>query len=226
MKNHVNKLKSRLTTILFLTMLKKIYFGNKPLFLSDEKTEDLQPYIDDTQTIFQDDLADLPSLIKKMQDNGTPAGIILHDVASSLEKIKKELTVIQASGGLVYSNDNKILLIFRRGKWDLPKGKLDEGEDLITCALREVEEETGLSDLKYKQSLCITYHTYYEKEQHILKESHWQLMKGNDHEELVPQTDEDIEKCVWVTIENLAPYLENAPASIIDVLTAGIKIIK
>jgi len=206
-------------------MLKKIYFGNKPLFLSDKKTEDLEPYLDDAQTIFQDDITDLPSLIKKMQDNG-PAGIILGDVSSSLERIKKEFTVIQASGGLVYSKDNKILLIFRRGKWDLPKGKLDEEEDLVTCALREVEEETGLSDLKYEQSLCITYHTYYEKEQHILKESHWHLMKGNDQEKLVPQTDEDIEKCVWVTIENIAPYLENAPASIIDVLTEGIKIIK
>ena len=207
-------------------MLTKIYFGNNPLFLSDKKTEDLQPYIDDAQTVFRDDITELPSLIKKMQDNGIPAGIILGDVSSSLERIKKQFTVIQASGGLVYSNDNKILLIFRRGKWDLPKGKLDEGEDLVTCALREVEEETGLSDLKYEQSLCITYHTYYEKEQHILKESHWHLMKGNDQEKLVPQTDEDIEKCMWVTIENLAPYLENAPASIIDVLTEGIKIIK
>ena len=207
-------------------MLKKIYFGNKPLFLSDKKKEDLQRYIDDAQTVFLDDFTDLPSLIKKMEDNGTPAGIILGEISSSLERIKKEFTVIQASGGLVHSKDNKILLIFRRGKWDLPKGKLDEGEDLIACALREVEEETGLSELKYEQNLCITYHTYYENNQHILKESHWHLMKGNDDEKLIPQTDEDIEKCLWVNMENLAPYLENAPASIIDVLKEGIKIIK
>jgi len=207
-------------------MIKKIYFGNKPLLISDKKKEQLHPYIDDEQTIVLEDLVELPSLIKRMQDNDTTAGIILHEVSSALEIIKKEFTVIEASGGLVYSKDNKVLLIFRRGKWDLPKGKLDEGEDLVTCALREVEEETGLSNLKYEQNLCITYHTYYEKQQHILKESHWHLMKGNDEERLVPQTDEDIEKCVWVTIQDLAPYLENAPASIIDVLKEGIKIIK
>ena len=207
-------------------MLKKIYFGNKPLFLSDKKTEELQPYLDGEKTIVREDLTELPWLIKKMEDNGTTAGIILRDVSSTLERIKKEFSVIQASGGLVYSKDNKILLIFRRGKWDLPKGKLDEGEELVACALREVEEETGLSDLKFEQTLCITYHTYYEKEQHVLKESHWHLMKGNDEEKLVPQTDEDIEKCVWVDIENLAPYLENAPASIIDVLKKGIKIME
>lgn len=208
-------------------MIKKIYFGNKPLFLSDKKTGDIEPYLDDKQTIVLDDLTELSSLIKKMQDNGTTAGIILHDdVPSILEKIKKEFTIIQASGGLVYSNDNKILLIFRRGKWDLPKGKLDEEEDLVACASREVKEETGLSDLVYEKSLCITYHTYYEKGQHILKESHWHLLKGNDTEKLTPQTDEDIEKCIWVTIENLAPYLENAPASIVDVLTEGVKVLK
>ena len=207
-------------------MLKKIYFGNKPLFLSDKRTEEVHPYIDDAQTMFQNGTTELPSFIKKIEENVIPAGIILGDVSSSLERIKKQFKVIEASGGLVYSKEKKILLIFRRGKWDLPKGKLDDGEDRVSCALREVEEETGLSDLQYEQSLCITYHTYYEKEQHILKESHWHLMRGNEKEALVPQTDEEIEKCVWVTIENLAPYLENAPASIIDVLTEGIKVIK
>src|SRR5688572_22575590 len=147
-------------------MIKKIYFGNKPLFLSDKKTEEIEPYLDDKQTIVLDDLTEMPFLIKRMEDNGIIAGIILHDdVPAILEKIKKEFTVIQASGGLVYSNDNKILLIFCRGKWDLPKGKLDEGEELVACALREVKEETGLSNLVYEKSLCITYHTYYEKGQ-------------------------------------------------------------
>ncbi len=206
-------------------MLKKIYFGNKPLFLSDKKTGDMQPYLNDEQTIVLEDFTELKSIIKKMQDKGTTAGIILNDVSSTLEGIKKEFTVIQASGGLVYSKDNKILLIFRRGKWDLPKGKLNEGEDLVACAIREVQEETGLSNLVYLQSLCITYHTYYEKEEHILKESHWHLLKGNDEEKLIPQTDEDIEKCEWAIIENLALYLENAPASIIDVLKEGIKVL-
>ena len=220
------KLNHPLTTILFLPMIKKIYFGNNPLILCDRKAVELNTYLDGAQTVVLDNLNELPLFIKRMQNDGTKTGIIFHDVLSTLEKIKKEFTVIQASGGLIHSADNKILLIFRRGKWDLPKGKLDEGEDLVACALREVEEETGLTDLVYEQSICITYHTYYEKGQHILKESHWHLLKGNDGENLVPQTDEDIEKCEWVNSENLPPYLENAPASIIDVLNEGVKILK
>jgi 8-oxo-dGTP pyrophosphatase MutT (NUDIX family) len=209
-------------------MLKKIYFGDKPLFIADSKTKELQPYLDDIQTFILEDFTtpQLKSCISSMQDNKTTAGIILGDVPELLERIKKEFTVIEASGGLVYSNDNKILMIFRRGKWDLPKGKLDDGEDLVSCALREVKEETGLSELIFQQSISISYHTYYEKEKHILKESHWHLLKGNDTEVLTPQTDEDIEKCEWVKIEKLAPYIENAPASIIDVLEDGKKIIQ
>ena len=198
------------------------------MILSDDETEELKPYLDDSNTrVLQNyNIDQLPSLIKAMQHEKINAGIILNNVFETLETIKKEFTVILASGGLVYSSDNKILLIFRRGKWDLPKGKLDEGEDLVDCALREVTEETGLSDLIYERFLCTSYHTYYENEKPILKESHWHLLKGNDKQLLIPQTDEDIEKCEWVTVEKLAPYLENAPASIIDVLEMGIEILE
>ena len=209
-------------------MLKRIYFGNKPLFLSDSQTnEELQPYLDDSQTVILNNLnsPELLSLISKIQTNEIKAGIIINNVTEAVEAIKKEFTVIQASGGLVHSPDNKILLIFRRGKWDLPKGKLDDGENLVNCALREVKEETGLSDLLFEQFICITYHTYHQAEKHILKESHWHLLKGNNKEILIPQTDEDIEKCEWVKIDKLDPYIENAPASVIDVLTEGIRIL-
>ena len=77
-----------------------------------------------------------------------------------------------------------------------------------------------------EQTLCTTYHTYYERGQHILKESHWHLVKGNEEEPLVPQIEEDIEKCEWVNIDNLSPYLENAPASILDVISEGLRILK
>ena len=108
----------------------------------------------------------------------------------------------------------------------MPKGKLDEGEDLGQCALREIKEETGAGNIKLEQTLCTTYHTYYERGQHILKESHWHLVKGNEDEPLVPQTEEDIEKCEWVNTNHLSSYMENAPASIIDVIQVGLRILK
>jgi 8-oxo-dGTP pyrophosphatase MutT (NUDIX family) len=208
-------------------MLRKIYFGNKPLFLAEEKTEELKPFLNEKNTEVVKDLKkeEISSLIAKMQETETNAGIILYNVTDAFNTLKKEFTLIQASGGLIY-DQNRVLLIFRRGKWDLPKGKLDEGEDLGECALREIKEETGLGDIKLEQTLCTTYHTYYERGQHILKESHWHLVKGNANERLVPQTEEDIEKCEWINITNLSSYMENAPASIIDVIKEGLNVLK
>lgn len=208
-------------------MLRKIYFGNKPLFLAEEKTEELKPFLHDKHTEVSKDIKskEISTLIVKMQEAKTTAGIILYNVTEAFNALKKEFTLIQASGGLVYEQ-NKILLIYRRGKWDLPKGKLDEGEDLGQCALREIKEETGLGEIKLEQTLCTTYHTYYERGQHILKESHWHLVKGNSGEPLVPQTEEDIEKCEWVDANNLSSYMENAPASIVDVIQEGLRILQ
>ena len=214
--------------MLFLYMLLKIYFGNKPLIIANEKTEEINPYLDDTNSkvLQTNEQAQIQSLIREMSDEKLTAAIILGDVMETMKTIRNEFTVIQASGGMVYSFDKKVLLIFRRGKWDLPKGKLDDGEDLVECALREVREETGLDSLNYLDFISISYHTYYENDNHILKESHWYLLEGNEKELLIPQTDEDIENCEWVAIKDLPPYLENAPSSIIDVVEAGLKLIK
>jgi 8-oxo-dGTP pyrophosphatase MutT (NUDIX family) len=214
--------------MLFLYMLLKIYFGNKPLIIANEKTEEINPYLDDTNSkvLQTNEQAQIQSLIREMSDEKLTAAIILGDVMETMKTIRNEFTVIQASGGMVYSFDKKVLLIFRRGKWDLPKGKLDDGEDLVECALREVREETGLDFLNYLDFISISYHTYYENDNHILKESHWYLLEGNEKELLIPQTDEDIENCEWVAIKDLPPYLENAPSSVIDVVEAGLKLIK
>ena len=84
---------------------------------------------------------------------------------------------IQAGGGLVENEQREVLFIFRRGKWDLPKGKLDRGETLEQCAIREVEEETGVGQLQLIRFLLITEHEYVERGKKILKETHWWLMK-------------------------------------------------
>lgn len=209
-------------------MLKKIYFGNKPLFLTTGNSKEIEYYRNDKGTIILNnpDEEEIDFLIKQMGEAAVTAGIIYNEEETSIRQLRKKFTLIVASGGMVHTLENKILLIFRRGKWDLPKGKLDDGEDLVACALREVEEETGLSRLAYKQALTISYHTYYEGSEHILKESHWHLLLGDEKEELIPQTDEDIEKCEWVSIDRLAPYLENAPASIIDVIKEGINLLE
>ena len=206
----------------------KIYIKNKPLYLTHKISNELEEisHRDDTIIVKEFTIENIQILITKMQEAGTNAGIFLQDdVEKLLSAVKKEFLVIKAGGGLVYSENRDLLLIFRRGKWDLPKGKLDEGETFESCAVREVQEETGLKDVQLQQLITTTYHTYYENGTHCLKESHWFLMLADEKQSLSPQIEEDIEKCEWVKIKGLSRYLKNAHASVIDVITAGVKII-
>ena len=122
-----------------------------------------------------------------------------------------ELPIITAAGGLVQNNDGAVLLIFRRGFWDLPKGKLDAGELIPECAVREVREETGLQTITLGPFICMTTHTYFDNwtQQNVKKETHWFAMKASSllPETLIPQTTEDIEKIEWVPVQQLPPYL-------------------
>ena len=107
---------------------------------------------------------------------------------------------------------------FVRGKWDLPKGKLDKGEKLEECAVREVEEETGLNKVEIISPLTITYHTYHEGTKFILKECHWYTMKVKGEQVLIPQTEEDILEIKWVKASHLKNTVKNTFPSIEDVI--------
>ena len=202
-------------------MYVKIYFNDKPLYLCDNIDGELQELVHHDDAVFIDELSGpaVKSMLHEMKEARVHAGIYYHE---DLEKLKKaflkHFTLIQAAGGLVENEKGEWLLIFRRGKWDLPKGKLDKGETLEECAVREVQEETGLQKIKLKDKIGITYHTYDEFGKHILKESHWYKMKGSSKETIVPQTTEDILEINWVKKDKLEKYLQNTYPSIAEVL--------
>ena len=207
----------------------KIYFNNKPLFITNEITKELEEYLHHDDTVFIDEFNShtVKAMIHEMEAHQIHSGVFLHnDVEAVLKSFKKKLVLIKAAGGLVHSKDDKLLLIFRRGKWDLPKGKLDNNEEIKACAVREIKEETGLINVEIEKALCITYHTYHQEGKHFLKESHWYLMKAEEQEDLTPQLEEDIQKCEWVPIDQIATYMENTHASILDVVNAGVKILQ
>ncbi len=109
--------------------------------------------------------------------------------------------LINAAGGVVYNNSNQLLMILRNGIWDLPKGKIENNEDITECAIREVGEECGISDLKVIQQLCETYHTYHDRGLDILKRTYWFRMKTNHTTPLKPQIEEGITRACWINKE-------------------------
>ncbi|MDQ2864384.1 MAG: NUDIX domain-containing protein [Bacteroidota bacterium] len=198
-----------------------IYFDDKPVYLCDDLTPEIDEARHHPDTVFIDELSTpaINSLLHEISKKQFHAGIILSE---NLEKLRKDFfkhfKLIQAAGGLVKNKNGEILLIFRRGKWDLPKGKLDENESIIECALREVKEETGLTDIKAGKEIGATFHTYVQFGKHILKQSHWFMMVAKKDEPLMPQTEEDITEIKWVKKEDLEKYLNNTFPTIISVL--------
>lgn len=129
---------------------------------------------------------------------------------------------ILAGGGLVENGAGELLLIFRRGHWDLPKGKLDPGESLEACALREVEEETGVGQLQMLGFFQTSFHDYFDPylQMEVTKESHWFHMQVAGIPALVPQTEEDITDIAWVSREKGLSLLPLAYPTIADLLKA------
>lgn len=133
-----------------------------------------------------------------------------------------QFNYLEAAGGLVFNSEGKALFIFRRGRWDLPKGKVDPGETPPETALREVREETGIHQLVLKDHLIDTLHTYREKGKRMLKRTWWYAMDTTDTR-LVPQAEEDIEKAVWVEMNDTFLHQPEIYPSIQEVVQAWMK---
>lgn len=126
--------------------------------------------------------------------------------------IKKPFKIIKAAGGVVL-RANQQLLMFRRGVWDLPKGKLEDGESSRQGAAREVEEETGIR-VSVGERICTTWHTYSLNGSPILKRTKWYRMEVLDDSRMAPQEDEGIEKLAWLNHRETQLALTNSFSSV------------
>ncbi|MCS7076767.1 MAG: NUDIX domain-containing protein [Bacteroidia bacterium] len=115
---------------------------------------------------------------------------------------RSQFVLVHAAGGLVYNDSKQILLIYRKNKWDLPKGKVEEYEPTQDCAIREVCEETGIKEVSIIEKLATTYHEYVMNEKPILKKTDWFLMKSNYSGSFHPQVVEDITKVAWKVLSH------------------------
>ena len=138
--------------------------------------------------------------------------------------LKRVFKTIKAAGGLVLNPKREALLIFRRGFWDLPKGKIDRGEGKKEAATREVREETGLEQLEVLAKIGSTYHTYREESgRRILKKTYWYLMETTDNQ-LIPQAEEDIEEAVWSDLAGFPAEGQVVYKNILEVIEKGKKL--
>ena len=135
-----------------------------------------------------------------------------------LNGFKAMFKLVEAAGGLVRNPEGKYLFIFRNGKWDLPKGKIEKQEEVRDAAVREVEEECGIGGLKILRQLETTYHTYTLENQEILKPTYWFEMSSADTSRLVPQTEEGITDVKWLGRDELEMVKANTYRSVLDLI--------
>ena len=161
-------------------------------------------------------VADMDLLLDHL-DSGVPLQLIslivsVRDIKAIKDYLRRRFKVVDAAGGLI-SRREKFLMIFRMKKWDLPKGKRDEGESSRQTAVREVKEECGV-EVKLGKRIVTTWHTYTMNRNPMLKRTRWYEMQLVDDSKMKPATEEDIEEIRWMTRKEVYHALENSYNSI------------
>ena len=178
----------------------KVFFNNNHLLITDSLPADFDSYprrIEKEEDVFTFRMEPVELFDENYHDNIL---IVTPLIEETLESIFDYSKGIVAAGGIVKNEEGKTLIIFRRGYWDLPKGKVEKGEKIINAARREVEEETGVQIESLSEEAILTYHCYRLKGKDCIKETHWYHMQARPGQgTLSPQTEEDIEQALWAT---------------------------
>jgi 8-oxo-dGTP pyrophosphatase MutT (NUDIX family) len=183
----------------------KVFVNDKPLFLTNQifKETDFQ--------LFLLESVDFKHLIVKYFQNKIQKAYLYHpDEKEIMKVLKTKIPVNKAGGGLVYNKNGEVLFIFRNGKWDLPKGGTNKGEEIEDTAMREVEEETGVNGLSISKKLQKTYHVFKRNGIYKLKITHWFEMHSTYDGIPIGQAEEGIEKVEWKNPEQIKEALKNS----------------
>ncbi|ODS83899.1 MAG: NUDIX hydrolase [Cytophagaceae bacterium SCN 52-12] len=211
-----------------------IFFADRPLTISSRKN------VGESDSVHFDHILDVRLLNRKKTDlsghvlflnvtakfaveivrmlrQNPPADLLsvkllVNDKKAVVDSIKRDFKVIKAAGGIVYDKD-RCLLIYRKKKWDLPKGKLDKDESSRKAAVRETKEETGVA-VRLQHKICTTWHTYAFNDELVLKRTKWFLLECISDRKMKPQAEEEIERLEWVPVGQAKSYLVNSYSSI------------
>ncbi len=199
---------------------KVVYLCQNPAFVENLMHED---FIIEAYTSKEN----FKNTLRIILNNENRNNIILfhNDTDMVFKEVCSFFRCIEAAGGVVKNSKGEVLLIHRRGFWDLPKGKIDKGETIEQAAVREVIEETGIENVRIiapihfrKLKNTATYHSYFIDDELALKVSYWFKMETDFEADLIPQLEEDIEQAIWVKESAIPDYFDTMYLSIIDVL--------
>ncbi len=200
----------------------EIYINDTKIVLLPSKNIS-KPEIEDDKNIiarYTGKTNHLLSFIDMCEKTDRFQSIFIHsmDIEKLIADFKGIYKIVQAAGGVVVNEKNQILFIHRRGYWDLPKGKIESKETRRDAARREVEEETGITNIQLDKKLIETQHTYRNKsDRRCIKLTHWYLMFAKK-QKATPQIEEDIEKTEWMTMEKFFSKKRKVHGNIINVL--------
>jgi ADP-ribose pyrophosphatase YjhB (NUDIX family) len=175
-----------------MTQMYKVFVNKKEIILT------VNPPKKSKAKVLSLQATPLKKIIRILRYTKVETLYLVHDNPKKLLPLfKKKLPVTVAAGGVVQNKEGKLLFIYRKKRWDLPKGKVEKSETLKEGAKREVKEETGVKKLKVGDLVGVTYHIFKRNNRYQLKESHWFHMTTKFDGELVPEAKEEITKAVW-----------------------------
>ncbi|UBZ05808.1 NUDIX domain-containing protein [Salegentibacter mishustinae] len=187
----------------------KVFVNDVPLILSTKKD------LGENYVSLPIKKVRIKRIIKKISKGELLYVNLYHEKEEKLLKhLFKKLRVVTAAGGMVLNDKDEILFIYRKKRWDLPKGKTEKNETIESSAIREVEEETGVEGLKVTKFLQKTYHIFKRKGRYRLKVTHWYEMRTSYDGELRPETKEGIEKAKWKDLKKSQKALQKSYANI------------
>ncbi len=183
----------------------KVFVNERPLILTDKILE-----AGDGEYFPMNEKAVRTAVESLFKKKLTQAFIYHPNLGEILNKFTQHIPLVVAAGGVVTNPKGKVLFIYRNDKWDLPKGICKKNEPLEKCAIREVEEETGVQGLEIENVLRTTYHVFKRNGKYKLKEVHWYAMKTDYSGQLVGEEKEGIEKVKWKGPEKIKLALQNS----------------
>jgi 8-oxo-dGTP pyrophosphatase MutT (NUDIX family) len=197
----------------------KVYFANRPVIFSQSNNAIAAAQKHCARFLSKGKL-DTLAIESAIANGAREIHLECPDPMASWKSFAEQFEFVQAAGGLVVNSEGEILFIFRNGKWDLPKGKVENGESLEQAAVREVEEECGIGLLQIASHLLTTWHTYIQQGEHMLKATDWYVMHHRGQESAVPQLEEGITETRWLSLQEMHIVKANTYPSVLDVVEA------